>query len=134
MLSARTSFLACVRRGLKIAAGKGFPVSQQLPHLIRVPFIFIIAERMSEFVTDGDIEKLVDAHIPFQQQFAASPRHLGHERLFDERFALRIKRKRGAVWIKSSWQQNGLPIGRTHQDPGPIPEVRGGVFGKSYFQ
>src|SRR6267378_4758874 len=65
LASTRLSYFSGSDLCLKISAtGRSFPFSQQLPYTIGVPLVFIVAKRMSQFVSDGEIEKVPHAHVP----------------------------------------------------------------------
>jgi hypothetical protein len=102
------------RPGLRFT-GDRFSLLQKSRHAVGVPFVRVVAERMTQFVADREIKKALPVHVPLQQQFAAPHRYLCHQRFLDERLAFRIKRKRWTVWIKSLGEQNGLPVLGTYQ-------------------
>src|SRR4029077_5560130 len=114
--------------------GDCFSLFQKVRHAVGVPFVSVVAKRMTQFVANREIKKAHPVHVPLQQQFAAPPWYFRHERFFDERLALRVKRKRWAVWIKSPGHVNGLPVLGTHQHPGPISKPRYRVFGEGSFE
>src|SRR5712672_1318118 len=111
-----------------------FFLFQKSRHAVGVPFVRVVAERMTQFVADREIKKAHPVHAPLQQQFAAPHRYLCHQRFLDESLAFRIKRKRGAVRIESPGEQNRLPVLGTHQYPRPIPELRYGIVCQGFSQ
>jgi hypothetical protein len=58
--------------------GDRFPLFQKSRHAVGVPFVRVVAERMTKFVADREIEKVRRVHVPLQQQFAVPHRYLRH--------------------------------------------------------
>jgi hypothetical protein len=55
--------------------GERFSLFQKSRYAVGVPFVRVVAERMTKFMADREIKKAHPVHVPLQQQFAISHRH-----------------------------------------------------------
>jgi len=82
--------------------------------------IDLMADRMAQFVENGNRQKSVERHvIAFQEPQALIGRG-PKERLLQKGLALIEDRKCGAVGVTAGAPQNRLPIRRLNEDPRPF--------------
>jgi hypothetical protein len=113
---------------IQLFANHGVALAQELTIGVRLPFVALIAERMSQFVCDGKVTKPVDAARPFPDQLRTSSRDWRYHCLVKKRLAPAQEREGRAVGIHAMELQERLPVLRLHEDPGPVAKTIGAVF------
>ena len=79
-------------------------------HKHRPSFRFFVAERVSEFVGDGQIKKVIHSHRPLPDELYASRRDRTDQRLFEKRLPPIENAKRRAFGVHSVLLLERLPV------------------------
>jgi hypothetical protein len=97
---------------------------------VDVCLVFLVAEDMAKFVSNGKIEKVFHTHPPREQQFAPPLRNFGYQGFLEECLAFLVVSEGRRVRPKSAGHYDGFPVLGSDQNPGPFPEVGDRVLGE----
>jgi len=115
-------------RATDLFANGSLSSTQFLPICIGFLFVLFIAERMSEFMGDGQVKKVIHSRRPLPDELYAPRRDGAYQRFFKKRLPPIENAKRRAFGVHSVLVLERIPVVRLDQHPRPASESDSSVF------